>query len=268
MRDWLPKVLQYVQPYVSSEDIGKGSRWNADIAKELAQTDFGIVYVTAENQAAAWRNFEAGALAKSLDVGHVVPLRVDLSETDLRGPLTQFQGIGISRDEIRKLVQDMNALAPNPLAAEVIVESVDMWWDKLDARLVKALEPQPGQKVPPRGQTDLLEEILTRVREIQRELPSQAPRARAGGLFDREVLARSLVRDALKRRGEEARVLSRPDGSIAVLGRGKFSDETVSMLRVQARSLGMVIHVYDCVEGNEVMEPPSFTLDGVGDSET
>ena len=39
-RDWLPCVLQTVDPYVSSEDIEKGRRWSADIAKELGRTGF------------------------------------------------------------------------------------------------------------------------------------------------------------------------------------------------------------------------------------
>ena len=34
-RDWFPSVIQSITPYVSSEDIDKGTRWSTDIAKEL-----------------------------------------------------------------------------------------------------------------------------------------------------------------------------------------------------------------------------------------
>jgi hypothetical protein len=34
-RNWLPSVIQSINPYVSSEDIDKGARWSTDIAKEL-----------------------------------------------------------------------------------------------------------------------------------------------------------------------------------------------------------------------------------------
>lgn len=35
LRDWLPYVINAIEPYVSSEDIDKGARWSTDIAKEL-----------------------------------------------------------------------------------------------------------------------------------------------------------------------------------------------------------------------------------------
>ena len=48
-RDWLPSVIQAIEPYVSSEDIDKGARWSTDIAEELENSTFGILCVTKEN---------------------------------------------------------------------------------------------------------------------------------------------------------------------------------------------------------------------------
>jgi len=45
-RDWLPSVIQSVDPYVSSEDIDKGARWSTDIAKELEESSYGVLCVT------------------------------------------------------------------------------------------------------------------------------------------------------------------------------------------------------------------------------
>jgi len=58
-RDWLPSVLQFVEPYVSSEDIDKGARWSTDIAKELEESSFGILFITKDNIEAPWVNFDS-----------------------------------------------------------------------------------------------------------------------------------------------------------------------------------------------------------------
>lgn len=42
-RDWLPTVIQAIEPLVSSEDIEKGTRWNTDIAQQLKESSFGLL---------------------------------------------------------------------------------------------------------------------------------------------------------------------------------------------------------------------------------
>ena len=68
LRDWLPSVIQSIEPYVSSEDIDKGARWSTDIASELADSSYGILCVTKDNLHAPWLTFEAGALSKTMDM--------------------------------------------------------------------------------------------------------------------------------------------------------------------------------------------------------
>jgi hypothetical protein len=65
LKDWLPRVIQSLRPYVSSEDIDKGTRWSNDISSELASSQIGIVCVTQNSLNAVWTHFEAGALYKS-----------------------------------------------------------------------------------------------------------------------------------------------------------------------------------------------------------
>lgn len=36
LRDWIPAVIPSITPWVSTEDIRKGTRWGAELAKELA----------------------------------------------------------------------------------------------------------------------------------------------------------------------------------------------------------------------------------------
>ena len=59
--EWLPQVLQSVVPFVSSDSIRAGGRWQAEVASALEETSVGIVCVTTDNQVEPWLNFEAGA---------------------------------------------------------------------------------------------------------------------------------------------------------------------------------------------------------------
>jgi len=70
---WLPDVIQRVKPWVSSQDIDKGSLRPNEINEALSTT-VGISCVTQENKDAPWLLFEAGALQKGLTKARVCPL--------------------------------------------------------------------------------------------------------------------------------------------------------------------------------------------------
>lgn len=46
LRWWLPKVIQGTNPFVSAKDIDKGANWTSVLSTELADTDFGITFVS------------------------------------------------------------------------------------------------------------------------------------------------------------------------------------------------------------------------------
>ena len=82
LRGWLPKVIQAIDPWMSSEDIAKGARWGSDIATQLSEADAGIICLTRENMNAPWILFEAGALSKYVDASLVCPYLYGLSLAD------------------------------------------------------------------------------------------------------------------------------------------------------------------------------------------
>jgi hypothetical protein len=90
LREWLPAALQYVKPYFTPDDVEKGTKWNAEIAKELETSNIGIICLTRDNTERPWILFEAGALSKTVDKSRVCTLLFNLESTDLKGPLTNF----------------------------------------------------------------------------------------------------------------------------------------------------------------------------------
>jgi hypothetical protein len=137
LRDWLPSVINEVDPFVSAKDIAAGARWQAEIADQLESTAFGIVCVTAANHDAPWLNFEAGALAKALQASRVVPLAIDLKVSDVRLPLAQFQAQSTSKDGIFEVLRSLNAQCTKPLPEQRLAESCEVWWPSLESKFLE-----------------------------------------------------------------------------------------------------------------------------------
>ncbi|MFL5977782.1 MAG: sigma factor-like helix-turn-helix DNA-binding protein [Gaiellaceae bacterium] len=174
LREWLPGVINSVEPFVSSEDIYAGARWQSEIASQLDGSNFGIVCVTRDNQSSSWLNFEAGALAKALDVSRLIPLAVDLKPSDVKVPLGQFQAQPATKEGLRAVVVSINsALGEHALPGELLLRSFDKWWPELETELA-AIESQTADAAPPaRTERELLEETLNTVRAFARTIDQQ-----------------------------------------------------------------------------------------------
>lgn len=163
-REWLPSVLQFVDPYLSSEDIDKGARWLNDILGELEASHYGILFVTRDNHCAPWLNFEAGALAKAVQKSRVMPLLFDILPTDFSGPLTQFQMATTENLDLFKVVTSINAVAPDAarLRDDVVRRSFEKWWPDMAERLDQ-LKSRVGKRPATRQPTEeqrLLRELV------------------------------------------------------------------------------------------------------------
>lgn len=137
LKQWIPCVIQSVEPYFSSADIDKGARWSTDIAKELQNASFGILCVTKENLSSSWLNFEAGALSKSIEQSRVCPFLVDLKPSDIQNsPILQFQMTSFSKDDVKKLFMSINAnMGDGKLDESVLTTTFDTFWPKINEAL-------------------------------------------------------------------------------------------------------------------------------------
>jgi len=173
LHEWLPSVINRVQPWMSSEDIDKGTRWGAELADRLAGTDQGVVCVTAENMREPWLNFEAGTLAKAINSARVRPVLLDVAPADLTGPLTQFQATSLlDKEDVFKLVGSLNGGTAEPVAPGVLARSFERAWPELHDEISKlARVPASGRLRSVRSADDKIDEILDLLRAFDRRGP-------------------------------------------------------------------------------------------------
>ncbi|MFJ7796945.1 TIR domain-containing protein [Pseudomonas sp. NPDC096950] len=176
IRDWLPGVLQLVTPYFTPSDIEKGGRWASDIAKELSSSEIGILCITRDNIHSDWILFEAGALSKSLDKSYVCPILFGISNTDLSGPLKQFQTTEFSKPDFHKLISLINnRLGDSKLPAKTLDNVFDKWWPDLEEKINEILSSITIVDGPVRSDREVIDEILSLSRVASRQSSQPFP---------------------------------------------------------------------------------------------
>jgi hypothetical protein len=180
LKAWIPAVLQSVDVFYSPEDIEKGDDWNNRLTKELEECKYGVVCLTPENVKAPWINFEAGALAKSMD-SRVSALMLGIATSDVKGPLSRFQNTWFEKEDFKKLIRSINNSTEKPLTSDVLNYIFEKMWPHLQASLSQ-IESDLKEKFtdgiektePERKESDAIQEILHILRkmDIQSNTPS------------------------------------------------------------------------------------------------
>jgi hypothetical protein len=118
---------------MSERGIEAGSRWVKKLDEEMESTEFGILFLTPENQGSPWLVHEAGALGKSVEESRVVPVAIDMDVSDIDWPLARFQGVQLCRDGVLDLLQSINnALEEDQLEVGELEKAFDGLWEELD----------------------------------------------------------------------------------------------------------------------------------------
>jgi hypothetical protein len=170
LRDELPVVINAVKPFVSSEDIAKGSPWFQNVAGELENSAFGVVCLTEANLNNKWILFEAGALAGKLSKKRVAPLLLDLSPEEVEPPLGQLQltSLGNKEDFFKLLLVINNELGEHALQESTLKRSFEIWWEHFNKKVQESLRalPKTTSKTVERSDSEILREILSLTRSI------------------------------------------------------------------------------------------------------
>jgi hypothetical protein len=205
MEQWIGDVIQMSSVFLSSAGIEPGEGWGSRLNEELDSTNLGIIVLTRENKDKPWILFEAGALSKGLKQARVCPVYVDLAATDVKQPLSQFQGVApdlAGMWKLAKLINDNSGQAK--MEEPRLKRAFEPHFDNFAKRMAEALANNKPKDLPPkRSEYDMLAELVENTRAILRaqqaeiattvhnpyyplpaELSSQLTRARARGLID------------------------------------------------------------------------------------
>ena len=169
LKKWLPCIIQSVDVFYSPEDIEKGENWDSKISSELSQCNYGIVCLTSENTMAPWINFEAGAIAKTLE-SRVSALMVDIKTSEIQGPLKRYQATKLEKEDMWQLISDINRATDSPLEPVVLEATFNAIWDTMYSEIGKVIsdykpigEPKDDNEKMENGEA--IEEILQLVRK-------------------------------------------------------------------------------------------------------
>ena len=101
---FLKGVLPFTKSFFSP-GIESGTRWSEKIDRALRESFYAIVLSTSDKLSSPWLHFETGSVSRTIarKEGHqnqakVVPIRFDVAEDQMSGPLKAFQSREWSRD--------------------------------------------------------------------------------------------------------------------------------------------------------------------------
>lgn len=168
LKNWMPLVINRLDPWVSSEDIFAGSRWAIELGRVLEEVHACVPCVTPDNLRAPWLYFEAGAASKRLDHSLVCPYLLGVQKGALPGPLNQFQVCEANKTDTLRLILRLNtSLDSGRIAETSLRRSFSLLWPDLKKKLQTIKVDTDHPSVSDR---ELLEDMSKRVATLSRNV--------------------------------------------------------------------------------------------------
>ena len=156
LRDFLPRIVQALDPWMSEIDLESGQRWQQEVGQQLNDHHIGISVITRQNVKAPWLNFEAGAISKSVKHSRVIPLLFDLKPSDVIGPIMQFQARMNSKEDVRLMLRDLNELLDeDALVQSHLDDTFERFWPSMERKFEEVRNsPVSGMADPAPSRSD------------------------------------------------------------------------------------------------------------------
>lgn len=123
-----------IKIWMSSESIPYGSMFQGEINAALQRSEKCIAFITADNYKAPWIMYEVGAISKNCIQGNnknaIIPIMFDKIDKNLLygNPLDQFQQVKFRKEEIKKLIIEINETVNEFPDRETLVSQFELNW--------------------------------------------------------------------------------------------------------------------------------------------
>lgn len=164
LSEWVPCIIQGVEVFYSKDGIEKGERWSGKIAKELEESNYGIVILTRDNLNSPWIHFEAGALSKRVNESRCTGILFGVKEKEIKGPLGQFQLSAFTKEEVLKIFKGIKCAGDLPITDSTLEKLHNALWDEYSTKINAILSKDFNDESGDRSDEDILAEILHLVR--------------------------------------------------------------------------------------------------------
>jgi len=209
---FLKNVIQTADPWMSANDIEKGSFWRSNLRGRLEESRIGIICLTPDNLDSSWLLFEAGALSKtkSDEQAHVCMYLVGLEQRDVIDPLAQFQmTVNTEEDTLKSMLTINKKLAEsfdNQPTNDVVMNVFEKFWPEFQSEIndAKNTVTVAAEERPP---DSYFEEILQLVRRLPKDI---------GSIVQRNQSSKPVTDDA------HARLRSLGNFTLTLTGRKQF----------------------------------------------
>ena len=173
---WLKDVLQGVETFISTSDIGVGDDWRKELDESLEENSIGVLILTPENISSQWLFYEAGALAKTSEIARVMPLRLGVSNFDIqKGPLSKFQNANADRSGIKSILVAINELLQERgVDQDRLERSFSRWWPDLENKIssvqnnILDIDVERFDENTASNSNELLGQLAEEVRELSK----------------------------------------------------------------------------------------------------
>lgn len=169
----MPRVIQSIDPFISTNDIDKGAHWASDLSDELEGTDFGVACLLPENLVEPWIQFEAGAVSRTIQKGkkgRVAPVLFGVQQSDLvDNPLGWFQSTNFDKEDMRKLMEDINRVNDSEsLKPEILDGAFEKNWADLEGAVRAIMVEKRTTAFRAKQEKDLDEIVLLGKEQMKR----------------------------------------------------------------------------------------------------